>query len=933
LVATLAAGGSTAFAQLTAADIAALREQGRKEGWTFQVGESAATKRPISQLCGAVEPPDWQAERPLEAVQPEFTASSSSFDWRTQAGYPPIRDQGTCESCWAFATVAPLEWNINIKDGVAVDLSEQWLICCNLENPQWNCTGGWAAHSYHQNKLGACGHSGAVLEAYYPYGATNCSNCACTSATNHVYHIASWAYLGASNTMPTVAAIKQAILDHGPVTVCVVGSSGPFQAYKGGIFNYNSSANTDHMVALVGWDDNQAGGVWFLRNSWGTDWGENGYMRIKYGYSKVGYGASYINYPGADPMQVSPGYGFDSQGLLGGPFTPATMLYTLTNQGANNVYWDILSTPSWLSLGINWGGTLTPGGSMTVTATVSSVACSLGPGCYTGFIYFINDGDLQTNSLPVSLTVGRQTIYTEPLDTKPKWTTTAGGEWQFGQPTGGGAGIFGFPDPTSGYTGTNVWGVNLNGDYSLTNVPSPWYYLTTSAYDFRGYTRMALQFERWLNCRPATPFAANVSIDVSTNLSAWTTIWSNLGNGAGIYDAYWTNVQYTFPAWVDNYRYVYVRWGYKVPDDVWCSGWNIDDILFLGIHVPIITNQPAGCVSDAGTTATFSVTAGGLGPLSYQWVKYGTNYLTDGGKISGATNSTLSISNVLKADQGNYSVVITNIVDGAVTSSSATLTVNDPLITSQPASRTNIAGTTATFTVSASGTTPLGYQWVKNGTNYLADANNVSGAMTTTLTLTNVAQSDAASYTAIVTNPAGSLASSPAILTVLVPPVITTQPQSQTNHFGTTAAFTVSASGTEPLSYQWRKGGTDLADCTDVSLTLTNVGRRDNGVYAVLVTNICNSALSSNATLVVRVPQRLGTPSLLSDGTCIILSGDADGGLLSTNDLANFDLYASTNLETWVLLANSLSLTNGQLLLCDPGSTNLPLRFYRVIER
>jgi Immunoglobulin domain len=204
--------------------------------------------------------------------------------------------------------------------------------------------------------------------------------------------------------------------------------------------------------------------------------------------------------------------------------------------------------------------------------------------------------------------------------------------------------------------------------------------------------------------------------------------------------------------------------------------------------------------------------------------------------------------------------------------------------------------------------------------------------MTTTLTLTNVAQSDAASYTVIVTNSAGSLTSWPAILTVLVPPAITAQPQSRTNYFGTTATFSVSATGTEPLSYQWRKRGTNLGDRTDVVLTLTNVGRRDNGIYAVLVTNMLDSVLSSNATLLVRVPQRLGTPCLLSDGTCIILSGDADGGLLSTNDLANFDLYASANLESWLLLTNSLSLTNGQLQLCDPGSTNLRQRFYRIIE-
>ena len=91
--------------------------------------------------------------------------------------------------------------------------------------------------------------------------------------------------------------------------------------------------------------------------------------------------------------------------------------------------------------------------------------------------------------------------------------------------------------------------------------------------------------------------------------------------------------------------------------------------------------------------------------------------------------------------------------------------------------------------------------------------------------------------------------------------------------------------------------------------------------------------MSSNATLVVRVPQRLGTSALLPDGTCGITSGNADGGLLSTNDLPNLEVHASANLVDWVLLTYSLMLTNGQLLLYDPGSTNLPLRFYRVLER
>ena len=252
------------------------------------------------------------------------------------------------------ATVGPLECNIKIKDVKEVDLSEQWLISCNQSG--YSClNGGWDAHAYHQATPGKCGHSGAVLETTYPYAAAD-SACTCTNATNHVYHISSWAYIGGSRyTYPPVDTLKRAILDHGPITVCVVADSA-FHAYKGGVFNACSSATNNHMVVLVGWDDKQSGGVWFVRNSWGTDWGENGYMRIQDNCSLIGFAASYINYPGADPMQVSPCYGFDSQGLLGGPFTPATMVYTLTNQGANNVFWDVLSTPSWLSLGITWGG-------------------------------------------------------------------------------------------------------------------------------------------------------------------------------------------------------------------------------------------------------------------------------------------------------------------------------------------------------------------------------------------------------------------------------------------------------------------------------------------------------------------------------------------------------------------------------------------------
>jgi hypothetical protein len=173
---------------------------------------------------------------------------------------------------------------------------------------------------------------------------------------------------------------------------------------------------------------------------------------------------------------------------------------------------------------------------------------------------------------------------------------------------------------------------------------------------------------------------------------------------------------------------------------------------------PVLTSQPTSRTNVAGTTATFTVGATGAS-LTYQWLKSSL-------PISGATSSILTLSSVTSADAAGYSVTVANSF-GSVTSLTATLTVIvPPAIVTQPASQTNNAGTAATFTVVASGTAPS-YRWVKNGTNTL-NGGNISGATTPSLTLSNLTSSDAASYTVVLTNLAGSVTSSPATLTVIV---------------------------------------------------------------------------------------------------------------------------------------------------------------------
>ena len=214
------------------------------------------------------------------------------FSWCEQGKCTPVKDQGQCGSCWAFATVGVMEAAIKIRNGVERDLSEQYLVSCNTDG--WGCQGGGWAHSYHGDKVGRSqADAGAVYEADFPYRAQNVS---CSSAYAHYEKITSWDRV-AGYGVPSVSALKQAIQTHGPVTAGVcVGSA--FGGYSGGLFQTDESTKcpygTNHAVVLTGWDDLQ--GVWYLRNSWGTGWGENGTMRIKYGVSQVGEDANYVVY-------------------------------------------------------------------------------------------------------------------------------------------------------------------------------------------------------------------------------------------------------------------------------------------------------------------------------------------------------------------------------------------------------------------------------------------------------------------------------------------------------------------------------------------------------------------------------------------------------------------------------------------------------------
>ena len=191
---------------------------------------------------------------------------------------------------------------------------------------------------------------------------------------------------------------------------------------------------------------------------------------------------------------------------------------------------------------------------------------------------------------------------------------------------------------------------------------------------------------------------------------------------------------------------------------------------------------------------------------------------------------------------------------------------SQPTIASPPASVTTPAGQGAVFSVSVNGLAPFGYQWRFNGL-------NLPGKTGTNLVINSVSTNDAGSYSVVVTNISGSVTSAPVTLTVILPPVITTQPLSQSNLAGTTFTFSVAAASAGPLTYQWRKGSADLSNGANSTGAQSNYFRlsaartNDSGDYAVVVANAAGSVTSQVAVLTVApIPPLLSTLTVLANG-------------------------------------------------------------------
>ena len=266
--------------------------------------------------------------------------------------------------------------------------------------------------------------------------------------------------------------------------------------------------------------------------------------------------------------------------------------------------------------------------------------------------------------------------------------------------------------------------------------------------------------------------------------------------------------------------------------------------------LPVITAQPQDRIVATNANVSFSVSACGSPPFTYQW-------RFNDMEIAGATNATLNLQGVTPASAGLYRVLVSNPA-GSLASAAASLIVQfPPVIAAHPQSTTAIRDQSASFSVTAGGTPPFGYQW-RFG---LAP---IPGATNRVLTLPQVQANQAGNYSVLVYNTAGSALSSNALLTVLIPATVTQQPASRTNRLtltstnpviyaATNATFSVGAVGVGPLSYQWLQNGVVLPGATNQTLMISNVTPAHAGDYTARVTDSVGPALSQPATLTVLV--------------------------------------------------------------------------------
>lgn len=611
-----------------------------------------------------------------------------------------------------------------------------------------------------------------------------------------------------------------------------------------------------------------------------------------------------------DALGITPAADIAASGPIGGPFNATNWNFSLTNLGTASLNWTLASTSSWLHVSSS-GGTLAPGNpATTVTVSLNSAASNLVAGIYNATVWFTN----QTSGVVQSRRFALQVI--QPLVVSPATGFAAAGA--VGGP---------FSVTTQDFSLTNIGGASLN-----------WGVINTSL---------------WLNAAPSGGTLTSGGTDtvtVSLNAAA-----GNLT--AGIYTAtIWFTNQTAGGAQAEQFQLLVGQplvqnGGFETGD---FTGWTLagdgGNINFVTKSFNIAHNDRfnphsgsyAAALGEPSTLAYLSQTlptvAGQLYLISL-WMNSPDGQTPNEFSVSWNGNTLSDLVNVGKIGYTNLQFTVKATDSSAVLQfgsrddptylglDDVTVTpISSPTLTAQPSDLTVFAGSNAVFSATANGSAPLVYHWRRNGTN-LVNAGNISGATTNVLKITAATINNSGNYDLVVTNAYGSVTSSVVVLTIALPPAITGSLTNQTVECGGSATFTVNASGTPPLSYQWSLNNAVISSSTNASFSLSGV-HPPGYTIGVSVTNLYGG-VNSNAVLTVH--DTTAPVITLNGGNPIYL--ELGGAFTDPGATANDVCAGSVSVSTSGIVNVSVIGTNTLTYTANDGNGNTNTATRAVIVR
>jgi cathepsin L len=247
----------------------------------FQLGLnqfSTWTPSEYRQLLGHVASDD-VTDVPVLPTARAVQAPPATYSWKDHGKVQEVKDQGKCGSCWTFGAIGAQESQSAINTGKLVSLSEQNLLDCVTQSKGCNGGNSNVAYQYVKNK-----QAGAFnLETAYPYEAKQGS---CRyKASGATTKLSSYGTLASRDE----TSLQNAIYTYGPASIAIDASHDSFQKYKSGVYNEPACSSTrlDHEVLAIGWGTDPSP-YWLIKNSWGTFWGEEGFIRMTRGKNQCG---------------------------------------------------------------------------------------------------------------------------------------------------------------------------------------------------------------------------------------------------------------------------------------------------------------------------------------------------------------------------------------------------------------------------------------------------------------------------------------------------------------------------------------------------------------------------------------------------------------------------------------------------------------------